>query len=90
MPGREYVTEVAAPDPGDSGRVAMYSPGLPPEPLPEPVPETEGRGRSRMSTTPEPVAEIDGVPQYAQATWEGKTIIADTAPEIGEPEPEAS
>jgi hypothetical protein len=34
-------------------------------------------------STPEPIGEIDGVPQYAQATTEsGATIVAATPPGI--------
>ena len=33
-------------------------------------------------STPEPICEIDGVPQYAQATWEGETIVAARPPEV--------
>jgi hypothetical protein len=36
-----------------------------------------------MSTTPEPITEIDGQPQYAQAYMDdGSVVIADTPPEI--------
>lgn len=43
-----------------------------------------------MKADAEPVTEIDGVPQYAQAEWEGHgTIIADTPPEVADPEPVA-
>jgi hypothetical protein len=42
-----------------------------------------------MTTTPEPVGEHDGVPQYAQATMaDGALIVASTPPAIG-PEPGA-
>jgi hypothetical protein len=42
-----------------------------------------------MTDTPQPIAEIDGVPQYAQATMaDGAIIIAETPPEIAA-EPEA-
>ena len=47
-----------------------------------------------MTDTPQPIAEIDGVPQYAQATMaDGAIIIAETPPEIAagpKPEPEPS
>ena len=46
-----------------------------------------------MTDTPQPIAEIDGVPHYAQATMaDGAVIIATTPPQIGtgaEREPEA-
>lgn len=39
-------------------------------------------------STPEPICEIDGVPQYAQATMgDGQVIIAGTPPEVADPEP---
>jgi hypothetical protein len=45
-----------------------------------------------VTDTPQPIAEIDGVPQYAQATMaDGAVIIASTPPAVGpEPEPEPS
>jgi hypothetical protein len=44
-----------------------------------------------MNATPEPIAHIDGEPQYAQAAMaDGSVVVASTPPAIwAEPEPEA-